>query len=363
MDATDDGVRLELGLERAAMLALGEAYDDLNQAFFAGRLRRPTLELSTAAGSLGSWDGSTRTLQLQRALLLRERWGRVIEVLKHEMAHQFVDEILGAGGEPPHGPCFRRVCAERAIDASASGTPADAGGDAPHPMVDRIAKLLALAQSDNEHEAQAAMSAAQRLMLRYNLDVIETGQLRGYTFRHLGTPTGRVEESQRMLAGILTEYFFVEAIWVPVWRPREAKRGSVLEVCGTRENVEMAEYVHSFLNRTALALFREFQRRMATRRNAERRRFCAGVMVGFRERLQSERATAAECGLVWVQDAELVRFLRRRHPHVRWTRHSSSTSSEAYSEGRAQGRRIVLHRGVEQGPTERRRRLLPSPRS
>ena len=53
-----------------------------------------------------------------------------------------------------------------------------------------------------------------------------------------------------ILAGILSDHFFVEVIWVPVWRPLDGKRGSVLEVCGSPANLELAEYVHAFVNHT-----------------------------------------------------------------------------------------------------------------
>ena len=72
----------------------------------------------------------------------------LVEVLKHEMAHQFVDEVLGVHDEPDHGPVFRQVCDERGIDARAAGAP-DADRARDH-VLDRIAKLLALAGSPND---------------------------------------------------------------------------------------------------------------------------------------------------------------------------------------------------------------------
>ncbi len=53
--------------------------------------------------------------------------------------------------------------------------------------------------------------------------------------------------SRARLSLILSRHFFVEAIWIPVYRPREGKRGSVLEICGSPDNVEIAEYVHGYL--------------------------------------------------------------------------------------------------------------------
>jgi len=89
-------------------------------------------------------------------------------------------------------------------------------------------------------------------------------------------------------------------------------------------------------------------------------RFLAGVMSGFRERLERDRKRNGAEGLVWKGDAELHAFFRGRHPHIRFTRRAASTASEAYSRGRAAGRELVLHRGVRSGPSAGAPRLLPA---
>ncbi len=221
---------LSVALEAAALRAIRATYGDLNATFFKGRLRRPTLELGPATARLGRWIREERRLELSRVLLVRHGWGVLVEVLKHEMAHQFTDEVLGATDEPAHGPTFRKTCEERGIDARAAGRPEATEELARAPVLDRIAKLLALAESPNEHEAQAAMNAAQRLMLKHNLEELTRGPGHACSYRHLGRPTGRVSEAERVLANILAEHFFVDAIWVPVWRAAEGKRGSVLEI-------------------------------------------------------------------------------------------------------------------------------------
>jgi hypothetical protein len=274
----------------------------------------------------------------------------VIEVLKHEMAHQFVDEVLRLGDEVAHGPAFRQVCQERGIDPSATGMPravSAATGDSR--LIDRISKLLALAESPNIHEAQAAMAAAQRLMLKHNIESITRRVGATYSFRHVGTPSGRINEYERILAAILTDHFFVECIWVPVWRPLEGKKGSVLEICGTPENLELAEYVHHFLLHTSERLWKEHRKKYAIRKNAERRTFLSGVMSGFRDKLVLQKAAQRQEGLVWVGDGDLDRYFRVRHPRVRWARYASGNRSDAYAYGHEAGRQIVLHKGVRQG--------------
>jgi hypothetical protein len=230
-------------------------------------------------------------------------------------------------------------------------------------VLERIAKLLALAESPNEHEAQAAMSAAQRLMLKHNIEAAASGTGSAYYFRHLGKPTGRVSEHERRLALILDEHFFVQVIWVPVWRVLEGKRGSVLEVCGTKDNVELAAYTYDFLMHTAEALYRADRRQRGDRTHGARRKFLAGVMAGFHQRLERERKRSAAEGLVWVGDGELTGYFRRRHPHVRWARHAVSTGGEAYARGQTAGRHIVLHRGVDSAAGGQIRLLPGSSRS
>jgi hypothetical protein len=340
-------------LEAACLRALAAAWHAVNQERFGGALAPPALELACTTTRLGRWEPVTRTLSLSRRLVVDGGWGHVLEVLKHEMAHQYVWEVLGEREETPHGPSFVALCDRLGIDASPAGP---LPGDAGRPVIERVTKLLALAGSPNEHEARAAMAAAQRLMLKHNVTVAAQGGARRYGFRHLGSPSGRISEAERILAGILGRHFFVECLWVPVWRVREGKRGMVLEVCGRAENLELAAHVHAFLLGTAERLWREWPGRGAPRR--EKRAFQAGVMSGFRETLERQEEQHRREALVWVGDADLRRYQRRRYPHVRSTSYRKSPGDSARAAGREAGKKVVLHRPVAGGPSVGGPRLL-----
>jgi hypothetical protein len=146
-----------------------------------------------------------------------------------------------------------------------------------------------------------------------------------------------------------------------VYRPLEGKRGSVLEICGTRGNLAIAEYVHAFLLTTAERLWGEHRRARSIRTNRERRTYLAGVMVGFADKLAKQEDRSRSEGLVWVKDGDLARYFRRRHPHVRHVRHSGQRRTNAWADGRAAGRKIVLHKPV-QGVASSGGRLLPPKR-
>ena len=144
---------------------------------------------------------------------------------------------------------------------------------------------------------------------------------------------------------------------MPVWRPREGKRGSVLEVCGTTLNLTIAEHTHAFLLHTADRLWTQYRRAHAIG-NRDRRTYQAGVMTGFREKLdaaaQAPRARRAWSGSATPTSAS---YWRRRHPYVRFTRHAGAERNEAHADGRAAGRNIVLQRAVHERVA--RGRLLP----
>ncbi len=353
--------RLTASLELALVRELRGAYAQVNDVYFGGRLKPATLELVASRATLGRWVAATRTVEISRSLVVERPWAAVVEVLKHEMAHQYVLEVLGESGQTAHGPAFREACARLGIDARASGIPVVEADPSEEKVVERIARLLALAESPNRHEAEAAMAAAQRLMLKYNLDAVAAHHRIDYAHAHLGKPTGRVGEHERIVAMILGKHFFVEAIWVPVYRPREGKRGSVLEICGTRSNLAIAEYVHGFLHSTAERLWQEHKRAQSIDSDRDRRSFLAGVMVGFADKLAKQEAASRNEGLVWVKDGDLTAYFRRRHPHVRHVHHAGPRRSDAWAHGRAAGRQIVLHRPVE-AAAESRGKLLPGKR-
>jgi hypothetical protein len=353
---------LSAALEAALIRELRTRYDWDNRARFGGRLVAPVLVLSDAAAHLGRWHSATRTLELSRTLVLSRPWLEVAGVLEHEMAHQYVDEVLHVRGETAHGETFRRVCAERGIDERAAGSPTAADPASPgdvtaERVLDRIRKLLALAGSPNQHEAEIAMRKAHELMLRHNVEVAATHTERSYEIRHLGDPARRGTRVESEIACLLSELFFVKVIRVPVYLPLLGKSGQVYEISGTHANVEMACHVYAFLLATAERLWAENRHDTRVRNGRDRLIYQSGVIGGFRDKLLAERTGLQETGLVWVGDGDLDRFYRARHPHITTRRHHVRING-AHAAGREAGRTVVLHKPVERGSGGGSPRLL-----
>ena len=344
------------------MRALAATWDEINANHFRGRLARPVMALHEGKGRLGFWDGHIRTVSLSRPLVLETPWSQVREVLKHEAAHQFVEEILGERGQSAHGPAFQRLCETMGIDAAATGLPAapTEAGTSEDPVLRRIARLLALAESPNLHEAEAAMQQAGRLMLRHNIDATVARAKRGYGFRHVGQNKRRIEAARQVLASILSTHFFVDVIWIPSFDPHTGTEGRVLELCGTPANLEVAAWVYTFLTETSERLWQEHKRQSGVRGDRDRRRFKLGVMMGFEEKLQAGAKNNRQEGLIWRGDPELEAYLGRRYPRRTGGGRIGYHRDAAYEHGRQAGHGIVLHKTLHSH--ENRGRFLPPAR-
>jgi len=70
----------------------------------------PSFRISESPATLGSWHPESRTISISSTLINEYSWDAVINVLKHEMAHQYVHEYMGRGMELPHGQAFADAC-------------------------------------------------------------------------------------------------------------------------------------------------------------------------------------------------------------------------------------------------------------
>lgn len=334
--------------DAAAARALAQAWAGLNGSLFRGAMQPPVLAMSDAERRLGVWQRATRTIRMSRRLVLEQSWPAVVDVLKHEMAHQYVDEVLKVHDEQPHGQAFRRVCHDIGIDDRASGAP---DGEAPVPAaVAKVRKLLALADSPNQHEAEAAARAAHRWMRRHNIEHLDAPP--HYATRTIGRTAQRHMAHEKLLAGLLGKHFFVHPVWVAAWRPDKDAWGKVLEVSGRPENLAMAAHVWDFVLQTGEAIL---ARRPS--RGRGRGRFLSGLVMGFGEQLDGQADACEEQGLVWVGDAALDDFVGARYPRLRAGRGVSVRGDGAWKRGREAGKKLVLNKPMEQRPSGVPRRL------
>ena len=342
-------------LERAWGRALYRWWEFYDREYLHGVLQRPQVQLGDSQQRLGEWDPSRRRITISRNHIRTDPWNEVLDTMRHEMAHQYVWEVLHAGEEDPHGPAFREACRKLRCDPKATArrlsTGADAEQDHAEVRVARLVKkLLSLSDSPNQNEAQAAVNKAQRLLLEYNIELVDTDGARGFERRQLGAVKGRHPAWELWLAMILNEFFFVEVLWIRSYEAGRDLEGTVLEVYGTPTNLDMADYVHAYLSQLLERLWAAYRRERGLRSNRERMRYFAGVLQGFHEKLGRQRGdlevSAKNSALVWQGDDRLIAYYRHHNPRIQTRQTGGVAASDAFRHGVEEGRQVNLRRPV-----------------
>ncbi len=321
-------------------------------------IRRPLFALGHLPGRLGCWHPDRREITLSRDIVGGGRWDDVKEVLLHEMAHQVAHEGLQATSETDHGERFRQACRLLRANPAASGTyhPLHArlnqGQELNHRdrMVVKIHKLMALAESSNPNEAHAAMRKAYELIARHNVDLIGQGIDQDYHSIFLGTPRLRHFREDYQLAHLLQDFYFVQGIWIQSWVLKKGKMGRVLEISGTRKNVQIAEYVHAAICRYIDATWRDYRRGKGLNRY-RKTDFAVGIVDGFRATLQQASEAVSRgsriCLPARIEDPALIRYVAQRYPHVRsFSRRGPGHDAQILADGTETGRRLIISKGI-----------------
>jgi hypothetical protein len=331
------------------------------------RLAPPVIIISDSSSTWGTWQPALRTISISAGLIRLHTWDVVLHILKHEMAHQIVSELFA--GRDAHGDSFDRACDLLGLPCEFRG----ASGDLPrfipdpaaradrspqHQLLAKIEKLLALAESANEHEALLAMEKANQLIAKYNISRIEERRLSDYDCIIINPGKKRIENYQRRICAILTNHFFVRVILSDLFDAKLCCTHKTIELLGTRENVLMANYVYSFLLARMESLWRQYQRTHTTT-GRRKHSYCLGVADGFHRKLSARQETfpgqpATRTGggaslsvQVCDNDQGLARFIRQRYPRLSHrTSAAAGVSLSEYEAGCRDGGNLTLHKGL-----------------
>jgi hypothetical protein len=321
------------------------------------KFHKPFFSLRDMKRKWGYWSSKKREICLSRNLVFEHCWASVREVLLHELAHQFAEEVLGADDEPPHGPAFERACDLLRANPRASGNCRALDERIPHGSVNpedklliRVKKLMALARSKNQHEAEAAMAKAHELIKKYNVDLLAKDENRDFVSFFLGQPALRHFREDYALSNLLQDFYFVYGIWVPAYVLDKGKMGRVLEISGTIQNLKIACYVHDFVQR-----FIDFQwnnykkdKRLNRYRKTD---FAVGIIEGFRSKLELQvpNKTKKTLALIELEDPLLEKYVSYKYPRTGKMKLEALRSDKAVlNDGIDIGKELVIYRGIEE---------------
>lgn len=346
--------------ERLVILELNQEYARICRVRQL-RLRPLSIQLFDSQSVWGQFDHLSRSILLSRNLIKNHSWQDVLGVLNHEMAHQYVHEMMSRDlSEKPHGESFQRAC--RILGVPAQYAKASVGlqsksldwkdDDSVSPqnrVILKAKKLLSLAQSSNEYEAGLAMRKVQELFAQYNLD--QTHLSDRSQFVHLVMSNGKKRKTawEQRIISILIESFFVEIILKKQFNAKTGEADQAFEMIGTRENVLMAEYVYYFLKQQLESLCKKANPSTRSQKSSYR----LGILEGFAEKLKGSPSVVTnpsqsviERALVqFKNDPFLEKYLKEIYPKLTLKRNSSRlVDTPAFLAGQQVGQKLILHK-------------------
>jgi len=339
------------------------------------KLRPIAIVLFESETRWGQFDGRARTISISSRLIIDFPWHNVVGVLRHEMAHQLVAEEGRSNDRTPHSEPFKEACRRLGVPAQYARAGVDLQScsldwrdeprdEAVEKILDRVKKLLALANSSNEHEALLAMARVRELYAKYNLEHAARVSSEAFVHSFITHGKKRMQSWERRTISILSEHFFVTVLIFRQFDAKTREAVHALEIIGTRENVLMAEYVYHFLLEQTESLLKTASQSGAKLAGPQRKSFRLGVLDGFARKLKSaESMTVNEsqnghCGgreltmigkalQIFHNDDQLDNYLDQIHPRLS-RRHGPSIRVDdgAYAAGQVAGRSITLHKPI-----------------
>lgn len=326
---------------------------EIRSIFYTHRidLQIPNIIIDDNGKRWGSWNSDTRTIYISKKLIVYYSWDSVIETLKHELAHLLVDEYYQGRESSPHGEEFKQACIKLGTSAKARASDADMGAPLDKrtlntqssSILEKIKKLLELSKSMNEHEASQAMNKANDLILKHNISMHDMHSNPEYSYRIIGKQKKRKSSEEIKICNILQEFFFVEYIITPSFDAKNNEHLSVIEILGTNENLDMAEYVFNFLLHQSDFLWERHKTLTNVKGIVHKKSYIHGVLDGFQNSLRSERQKSHSKEIIKIIDSELKTFFKLRYPKIRKTsRKGVSMDYDSYQKGKSDGQNVRI---------------------
>lgn len=214
--------------------------------------------------------------------------------------------------------------------------------------IEKIRKLLALANSSNEHEAALAAGHAQRLLSEHNLAMadIEAAHKPDRADKVETAVSKSLPKWVRHLSAGVSSAFDCQAIHHPAT--------GRMTFIGVGSDAQVAAYTFTFLDRTVRKLCGTYMKQCGgsttTSRHRElmRQSYYLGAVSTITARLMEQKVqTPVTTGALVPVKEGLIRQAMNEIGTIR-TMHSrrSYVNSDAYSSGQTDGGQVGIHHGI-----------------
>jgi hypothetical protein len=207
-------------------------------------------------------------------------------------------------------------------------------------VLEKVKKLLQLAQSSNEHEAELATLKANALLLRHNLDHLQDPGETIYLQKLLHQK--RKDSKMAAIYDIL-KHFIVKVVI------SHGRGTCCLEVSGSLTNVKLASYVAEFLNQEFDHLWESARKEHGLQGLRAKNSFFVGIARGFNDKMEKSKAQFSpedHKALIKVEK-ELHSRIHEIYGRLGTSRSGAQTDYEASQLGFQKGKGLTIRQGIE----------------
>jgi hypothetical protein len=220
-------------------------------------------------------------------------------------------------------------------------------------IIDKIRKLLALANSSNEHEAALAASHAQRLLSEHNLAMadIETENKPQSADKVETNVSKTLPKWVRHLSAGVSVAFDCQAIHYP-------SLGKMTFI-GIGVDVQIAAYTFSYLEQTVRKLCNSYMKNHVNdivpnrHRELMRQSYYLGAVSTITGRLNEQKIQTpiTPGALVPVKEGLIKKAMAEIGPTRSVRSRKSYINSHAYNKGQQDGQQVGIHKGIGSNTT------------
>lgn len=229
-------------------------------------------------------------------------------------------------------------------------------------VLEKVKKLLALANSGNENEARLAAERASEILVRHNLSMQDVEKAESEYGSTVVRDSFWCETEEKYVCSIINAHFFVETfdrLHANERHPTSKSRRRTLTFVGTKTNIEIAEYIYKFLMTEFRMMWKTYKIESNTNERS-RQSYYLGLFNGLHAQLRARRiAVETETGLVVVKDKGLSRHIEKNFGKLKKTATKvADRDASARAAGFEQGKTMQIRRGLDDGYSASRGKVI-----
>lgn len=297
---------------------------------------------------LGHFNSHIYQIGLNKKLMYTAKDKVLKDIIRHELAHLFCFLMHGRTVDD-HGVEFREICRSFGWDESVyraymsveNENDKIEGDLKSEKVIERIKKLLNLASSENKHEAELATIKANQLLLKHNLEHINSqNEEEDVVVKRVLEGTRKTSKHQAIYEILTT--FHVQPVF------NHGRGHFYLEILGDRVNVEIADYIANYLDLELEHLWKMAQKEnVGLKGLANKNSFFEGMAQGYKEKMREQKSHIDSKALVLLKK-DLEKKSEVVYSSLRYTSSKgSSKGSEGRKIGKNMGRDLSFRQGID----------------